>query len=416
MTRANSPVPHSGHPESASDRRCRRRRSSFRRAAVVAGLAVAWSGACQEGSEVSHPTDENLPSRRAYLVRSDSVPSGMTPGALSEWRRARAALLDARPVASLGRLGADAGSADDPQVFGRIADVEIDRDGRVYVLDRQFREVRIFDFAGEFVDAFGRPGAGPNEFRDPTGLELLDNGRVAVSDRGAELKIFAPTGGQYEHEATVTLGFVPEGLCSNGRRVFLAAGHDASGTIIHEAAVSSDHPVRSFGRGYQSDNWLVRNQLSDGRIACLGNPLRIVFAFEMLPVARAYLADDSVLSWEVGVEGHAQMRITEELSSGGSSGVRFSSIGTQDVLASVRAVTPDHVLLQYHRGDPEEVREGGAAALSTISYLIDAETGRGARVDGLPLIADAHADRQVAMWELPYPRLELRAITENRIP
>lgn len=392
-------------------RRHGRRPPSFRALAVAAVLGAAWSGACQEGSEIEHPTRQNLPSRRAYLVRADSAPTGMTPSALSEWRLVRAALLDARPVASLGRLGADAGNADDPQVFGRIADVEIDDDGRVYVLDRQFREVRIFDFSGQFVDAFGQPGAGPNEFRDPTGLELLDNGRVAVADRGAELKIFAPSDGRYEHETTVTLGFVPEGLCSNKRRVFLAAGHDASGTIMHEAFVSSDRPVRSFGRGYQSDNWLVRNQLSDGRIACLGDPLRIVFAFEMLPVARAYLADEPDPSWEVGVEGYAQMEITEQLSSSGPA-VHFSSIGTRDGLAAVRAVGARHVLLQYYRGNPEEARDG-PLEIETRSYLVDAETGRGALLDALPLIAAVHGDRQVAQWELPYPRLELRAATSS---
>lgn len=410
MTPANASRLARRRDEPTSDR-CRQSqcpRPSSRALAVAGALAAAWSGACQGGSEVTHPTRENLPSRRAFLVRADSVPTGMTPGALSEWRRARAALLHARTVASIGRLGTDAGSDDDPQVFGRIADVEIADDGRVYVLDRQFREVRIFDFSGQFVDAFGQAGAGPNEFRDPTGLELLDNDRVAVADRGAELKIFAPSDGQYEHETTVTLGFVPEGLCSNRHRVFLAAGHDASGTILHEASVSSDRPFRSFGRGYQSDNWLVRNQLSDGRIACLGDPLRIVFAFEMLPVARAYLADEPGPSWEVGVEGYAQMEITEQLSSGGPA-VRFSSVGTRDGLVAVRAVTPRHVLLQYYRGNPEEASDG-PAEIETRSYLVDAETGRGALIDALPLIAAAHAERQVAIWELPYPRMELRAV------
>jgi len=392
----------------ASNLRGRRRRLSPGAAVAVAGLAAAWSGGCQVDSEVVHPNSENLPSRRAYLVRSDSVPSGMTASALAEWRQARSALVNARPVAQVGRLGADPGSVDDPQVFGRIADVEVGDDGRVYVLDRQYREVRIFDFAGQFVGSFGQAGPGPNEFRDPSGLELLGNDRVAVSDRGAELKIFAPDGGQYRHETTVILDYVPEGLCSNDGRVFLAAGHDPSNTIIHEAAVSPDRPARSFGRGYQSDNWLVRDQLSDGRIACLAEPIRVVFAFELIPVVKAYTADGPALSWEVGVQGHAQMKITEQASPGGQSGVRYSSVGTRDVLASVEAVTSRHVLLQYLRGNPEDARDGDPK-LATVSYLLDAATGRGALLDEtLPLIVVADPDRQVAMWPLPYPRLELR--------
>lgn len=388
--------------------RSRRRRFSPGAVVAVAGLAAGWSGACRMDSEVVHPNRENLPSRRAFLVRSDSVPSGMTADALAEWRRARSALVNARPVAQLGRLGADPGSVDDPQVFGRIADVEVGDDGRVYVLDRQYREVRIFDFAGQFVGSFGQGGPGPNEFRDPSGLELLANDRVAVSDRGAELKIFAPDGGQYQHEKTVVLDYVPEGLCSKDGRVFLAAGHDPSNSIIHEAAVSPDRAARSFGRGYQSDNWLVRDQLSDGRIACLGEPLRVVFAFELIPVVRAYAADEPALSWEVGVQGHAQMTITEQPSPGGQAGVRYSSVGTRDVVASLEAVTSRHVLLQYHRGNPEDARDG-EPKLTTVSYLLDAATGRGALLDEtLPLLVVADSDRQVAMWLLPYPKLELR--------
>ncbi len=388
-------------------------------AAVVAIPLASWASACQEGAEIRHPNDDNLPPPSAVLVRSDSVPSGMAPSALSEWRRARAVLLDAKPVARLGRLGTDPGSADDPQVFGLIADVEVGDDERVYVLDRQQRQVRIFDFKGEFVGAFGQPGSGPNEFRDPTGLELLANGRVAVSDRGAQLKVFAPAESQYEHERTVLLEFVPEGLCSTRDRIFLAAGHDASNTILHEASTSlhaaatapARPDFRSFGEGYQSDNWLVRSQLSDGRIACLDDPVRVVFAFELLPVVRAYSGDGYGLLWEVGIEGYAQMEITERLTPRGRSSVHYSSVGTRDVVASMRAIGSRHVLVQYHRGDPQDVRDGNAE-VSAMSYLIDATTGRGAVIDApLPLIAAIASDHQVAMWPLPYPRLELRTST-----
>ena len=102
------------------------------------------------------------------------------------------------------------------------------------------------------------------------------------------------------------------------------------------------------------------------------------------------------------------MKITEQASPGGQSGVRYSSVGTRDVLASVEAVTSRHVLLQYLRGNPEDARDGDPK-LATVSYLLDAATGRGALLDEtLPLIVVADPDRQVAMWPLPYPRLELR--------
>ncbi len=379
---------------------------------VATVIACGVLGSCeQQRNEIVHPTHENTPSRSGFSVRKDSIPEGLTPSALSDWVQVRGALLEAQPVVQIGRLGSSGG--EDPQVFGLISDVKLDKDGNVYVLDRRNRQVRIFDFQGEFLGAFGRSGPGPNEFHDPSGLELMREGRVAVSDRGNELKIFSPTdtgNTSYEHEYTVQLLLVPEGVCSNRERVFVAGWLRSDNTIIHEVAVVPGQTDHSFGHGYDSDNWLVQGQLSDGRIACLGDPLHIVFAFELLPVLRAYEADGGALAWAAGIEGYAQLKITESSSSDGQPSVRFSSSGVRDVLSSVQAVSSRHVLVQYLRGEPSEIQKGSSDIIVR-SYLIDVATGLGALIsETLPIIVAADASRQVAMWMLPYPKLELRTI------
>lgn len=368
--------------------------------------------ACDTETEIVHPTSSNLPPRRDYRVRSDSVPAGMSLQELSDWRAARSAVLAVRTVAQIGRLGTDAD--DDPEVFGLIADVELDELGNLYVLDRQGAQVRIFDSQGTLMDVIGKPGPGPEEFRDPNALELLSGGRVAVSDRGAALKVFAPTETGYELESTVLLRLTPEGMCAQDDQVFVAGWQRSTNTIIHQATVDSDGTKRSFGRGYKSDNWLVQSQLSDGRIACVGDPPSVVFAFELIPVLRGYDARKGNLVWEAGVAGYAQMKVTEINSASGQPAVSFSAREVQDNLAAVTRATPGHVLLQYLRGDPQEVRSG-AAQPSTRTYLVDVATGRGALIsDTLPLVAAMDSVRQVAMWLLPYPRLEVRAVTSRR--
>ena len=220
---------------------------------LAKGLLVAMGTsvlACDMETETVHPTSENLPHRRDYLVTSDSIPAGMSPQALSEWRDARSALLNVRRVAEIGRLGA--GAVDDPHVFGLIADVELDEHGNVYVLDRHNAQVRIFDSRGTFVAAIGKPGQGPGEFRDPSALELLPNGRVAVADRGAALKVFTPTEEGYQVESSVQLSLAPEGMCAHGNRVFAAGWQRSSDAIIHRASAASNGLRRSFGRGYRS--------------------------------------------------------------------------------------------------------------------------------------------------------------------
>jgi hypothetical protein len=52
----------------------------------------------------------------------------------------------------------------DPYLFGIGMDIIPDGHGRIWVLDRQTRELRLFDSAGNFLRAIGRTGGGPGEF------------------------------------------------------------------------------------------------------------------------------------------------------------------------------------------------------------------------------------------------------------
>lgn len=70
----------------------------------------------------------------------------------------------------------------DPYVFGRVADVYVADDGRVYVGDMQALDTRVFSPAGEFMTRFGRDGEGPGEFGHIGGIGRAPNGGVAVLD------------------------------------------------------------------------------------------------------------------------------------------------------------------------------------------------------------------------------------------
>lgn len=48
--------------------------------------------------------------------------------------------------------------------FGLVAAVDADEEGRVYALDMQAREIRVFDSGGALVSVIGGPGGGPGEF------------------------------------------------------------------------------------------------------------------------------------------------------------------------------------------------------------------------------------------------------------
>lgn len=82
------------------------------------------------------------------------------------------------PMEELWRLGGY--SDDEDEFFGVIADIDIDADGYVYLLDSQIAEVKIYTKDGEFVRSIGRQGEGPGEFRFPNALFFTADGNVAV--------------------------------------------------------------------------------------------------------------------------------------------------------------------------------------------------------------------------------------------
>lgn len=80
-------------------------------------------------------------------------------------------------------------------VFGQIWAISADTNGRLYVLDRLAKEIRVFDGAGAHVRTLGRPGNGPGEFVDPFGLAWESPDRLWVVDvRQGRYSVFDSSG------------------------------------------------------------------------------------------------------------------------------------------------------------------------------------------------------------------------------
>jgi hypothetical protein len=67
--------------------------------------------------------------------------------------------------------------------FTAVIALDVDDAGRIYVLEQQAAEVRIYDSAGRHLRSLGRPGRGPGEFSPTTTAVLAGTaGRVYVAD------------------------------------------------------------------------------------------------------------------------------------------------------------------------------------------------------------------------------------------
>lgn len=81
-------------------------------------------------------------------------------------------------------------------IFGRIVSFDVDPQGRIWLVDGQIPELRVFAPDGRYLMTAGRPGEGPGELQGPDGgLAALSDGRVVVRDpANSRLQIFGSDG------------------------------------------------------------------------------------------------------------------------------------------------------------------------------------------------------------------------------
>lgn len=372
---------------------------------VLAAL-VAFS-ACERGPdahEIVHPTAENAPPADAARIVRDGSPQDLTSEALASWRSVRDSLLTARTTLRIGRASGD----NDPAVFGRISDALVAPWGDIFVLDDQAQEVRIFDSTGRAVQAIGRIGDGPAEFRSANGIEILGDGRLLVSTRSRGLRAFVETSDGWELDEVIDIPVVPEDMCAVGDRAFLSGWGQARNTVVHEVVATTDGPHRPFGSGYKAAHWLLRSQMADGVVGCFQEASRVVFAFELLPVVRSFDPGSRTNTWTARIEGFAPAEVVEGFDARGAYVTRRRT-DTEDLVGGLHGLGSDHFLLQTARLNSR------ARTITVNSFLVDARTGNGASLgDDLPVIFDPTLERYIAMFEDPFPRIELRTLNGDR--
>jgi hypothetical protein len=386
-------------------------------AAALLSLLACWTaGGCeppQPGEAASmlvssgfadgtrHPTSVNIPARgslAAFIPMKDELNG---PGELRRYARA---LRDARLLWTVGRM-----DGDQSQVFGNVEDIAVDEEGRLYVLDSRYNNVRIHDRAGAAVGVFGGPGRGPGELMSPEAIERDAQGRLVVADRFNTLKVFERRGDRFESTRSIPVRFVPEDFCLLGDRIFVQ-GVRRDGGVIHAFSATGDSVV-SFGAPYRSENWLVRNQLSDGPIACNEPSSTVVAMFKYLPVIYGYGPGGEV-KWVSQLADFRPIGITEEVEGEGTPVVAFSPREDGHDLVAALMSTGPFVLVQTARHTVASIAEQKEFQ-ELRTYLVEAATGNGVYVGNhLPRLAAVAGDCAYAAVNDPHPQVRVFQVAQ----
>lgn len=123
----------------------------------------------------------------------------------------------------------------------------------------------------------------------------LDGNLVVLDPLGYEVRTFAPDGqhlGSFGQEGEGPMDFASE-----------------------PQSLAGDSVTLSFGHGYLDEDWLVRNQLSDGTIGCMDEPMLVLFAFDEHPILRAHRPGDDDPVWSAALADYVQPHYAASASS-----------------------------------------------------------------------------------------------------
>lgn len=133
---------------------------------IIAAVVVASAVACEPDAQPSgQPGVQQRDSAGINIVENARPQDGSRLG----W------LVGRQPEVSIGLL-----EGNDPYMLFAVTDATILSGGRIVIVNRGTRELRVFDAEGTYLETWGGEGEGPGEFRDVMHIEPLPDDSVIV--------------------------------------------------------------------------------------------------------------------------------------------------------------------------------------------------------------------------------------------
>ncbi len=216
------------------------------------------------------------------------------------------------------RIGTVEGAG--PDLFGAITWLELDPLGRIWVLEGQAQEVRVFEADGSHVRTIGRKGGGPGEFAQALHIQLGPDGHMWVADPQNNRFSVIDTAGVFVEGKRAPGGFTIQPW---------PGGFDAAGFYYSPVPrFGQDDPFRlglvRLDAGFEPVDTLVTPSLleperfelrTEDRYAAMGVPFTGSFRWRLAPSGRfwgLFTADYRLV--ELSPDGDTLRTITRDFS------------------------------------------------------------------------------------------------------
>ncbi len=269
------------------------------------------------------------------------------------------------------------------EMFGSIADLAVDNNGSLFVLDSEYNEVRFFDYDGSLMGTFGAPGEGPGEFRNPRQLAVTDHGKtIFVIGGDRSIPVFErKDAATYTEKYTFKKGMRSSAGCAmNGHLYLLGYTPDIDG-VIHKFTPEGKR-IASFGAPYKSRNaFVVASQSGRGLLACSEEHRIVGLIRENIPVFTGYTEAGDV-AWHVTFADFKSCSVVETIADDGAPTMQYHTTEPgQSVFEKVFTDSSGDLYVQYNTG----VQSGRKPRHL---FRIDALTGEGQYLGNAPRVRD----------------------------
>lgn len=270
--------------------------------------------------------------------------------------------------------------------IGFIKDVEVDKRGRVFLLDERQQRVLVYNSEGDFLQAVGRRGQGPGELTFAKSIALYQDSLLLISNR-YRIEEYDIISDSISFNRTINFEINIKSICTDQEMLYvhnvdiLSSGLMNSGNrkakMLNKFTIPEYENQLTFGESYISDSPVIIDRLTQGEIICDPSNDMIVYVSDRVNNMKGYSLSSGKQVWKTSIAG-LNFPIIEEIVADGKPGLQIAppENGVFDRMLKPLLINDGIILLQIDRREIND-QESLESNSSLLSYLIDIKTGRG---------------------------------------
>jgi hypothetical protein len=270
--------------------------------------------------------------------------------------------------------------------IGFIKDVEVDKRGRIFVLDDRQQKVLVYSSNGDFLQAIGRRGQGPGELSYAKSIELYQDSLLLISNRFRveEYDIFSDS---ISFNRTVNFEINIKSICTINEMLYihnfdvlnsgLMNSEMRKTNMLHEYTIPQYSNRLTFGESYISDSPVIVDRLTQGEIICDPNNNVLIYVSDRVNILKGYSLSNGEQIWKSSISDLSFPKI-EEIVNNGNPGLKIIPPENDifDKFLTPVLIKDGVILIQVDRREIVN-KESLESKDSVLSYLIDTKTGEG---------------------------------------